>query len=482
MKTLMRRTLYALGGLLALLVLFHVVENWRGNRAWAAWQKEQEAEGYRFDRTSYVPPAVPDDENFAAIPRIAAAIQGTHPLLTLPANWPDWKADWREARHMDLEAYAAAFPGGDVPKGLGSYQKVLDEVGMAAARPGCRLAIDYAHFPDDLQVPNLSGFRAAGRMLQFRALAALRDGRNEAAFQDVTTLLRMANHFEREPILLCQLLHMALANLALQPIWEGMDAHAWTDPQLAELQEMLAKTDFLASLDRSWRLEQAGMSALWLQVAGEAPWAWTPYPNSSLDGSSRPGHVMAFLRHLAIPRGWILQNAVRGSRGIQEIVSDPLEIAAHRIDPRRQEAALMVHSKSGSNPYTFLVSDLGPALAAQNIRAARFQMDFAHAWIACELERYRRARHAFPEQLAEIGTHIPSDVIGGNPLHYRRTQDGGYVLYSLGWNGTDEGGQIGHGKDAIREGDWVWAIHGVPSSHLGVGARLAHRKLGSGPS
>jgi hypothetical protein len=390
MKTLLRRTLYSLGSLLILLGLFHAVENWRGNRAWAAWQREREAAGYRFDRASYFSPVIPDDQNFAAVPRIAAAIQGTQPLMALPANWPDQKADWREARHADLEAYGAAFPGGDVSKGLEPYQKVLDEIGKAAARPGCRRAIDYARFPDDLEVPSLSGFRAAGRVLQLRALVALREGRSEAAFQDVTTLLRMAGHFGREPILLCQLLHMALANLALQPIWEGIASHTWTNPQLVELKEMLAKTDFLASLGRSWRLEQAGMNALWFRVAGEAPWAWTPYPRSSLEGSSRPGRLTAFLRHLAIPRGWILQNAVRGSRGIQEIVSDPLELAAHRIDPQRQEAALKAHSKSGHSPYTFLVSDLGPALAAQNIRAARFQMDFAHARVACDLERYRR--------------------------------------------------------------------------------------------
>jgi len=42
---------------------------------------------------------------------------------------------------------------------------------------------------------------------------------------------------------------------------------------------------------------------------------------------------------------------------------------------------------------------------------------------------------------------LPHDVITGGKLHYRVTAGGGYVLYSVGWNETDEGGQ-----EAVRDG------------------------------
>jgi len=51
------------------------------------------------------------------------------------------------------------------------------------------------------------------------------------------------------------------------------------------------------------------------------------------------------------------------------------------------------------------------------------------------------------------------DVIGGKPLHYRRTDDGKFSLYSIGWNETDDGGQIGlteSGYTDTTKGDWVW--------------------------
>jgi hypothetical protein len=99
-------------------------------------------------------------------------------------------------------------------------------------------------------------------------------------------------------------------------------------------------------------------------------------------------------------------------------------------------------------------------LAAKNIRAARVQVGFDQAWIACALERHRLAAGGYPEELEALKATLPCDVITGLPLRYRRREDGGYVLYSLGWNGVDDGGEPGHGKEPLREGDWVWLIHG----------------------
>lgn len=467
MKTILRRMAIGLVGLVVLLVLFHLVENWRGSRAWAAWQKEQEAEGFNFDRASYAPPPIPDDENFAAAPRIAAAINGTESLIKPPENWPGSSAwRWSEGATADLEAYRAAFPKGDLKSGLEGYCVVLDDIEKAAQRPNCRLAFDYAHFPDS-GFPGLLGFRAAARVLQLRALLALREGRTDVAFRDVTTLLRMGNHFGTQPLLLCQLMRLALSSIAMQPLWEGLETHAWTEPQLASLQALLAKATFFDSLNHAWRFETVGMMTNVRQLAGKAPWIWASVPDfySYSEGTVPPRWTTHLVRRLAIPRGWILQGSVRSFRAFKETIFDPLDMSKHQIDPRRQDAALKAHSKPGHGPYSIFAVDMGPAMAAQNIRAARIQSSFAQAIIACDLERYHRAKKCYPERLADLGVAVPTDVIGGQPLHYRRIKEGGYVLYSVGWNGTDDGGKVGQGDDAIRDGDWVWTISGGPGLH-----------------
>ncbi len=66
--------------------------------------------------------------------------------------------------------------------------------------------------------------------------------------------------------------------------------------------------------------------------------------------------------------------------------------------------------------------------------------------IACALERYHLAHGEYPETLdalmPQFMEKMPHDIIGGQPLHYRRTDDGKFLLYSVGWNETDDGGQV----------------------------------------
>jgi hypothetical protein len=81
------------------------------------------------------------------------------------------------------------------------------------------------------------------------------------------------------------------------------------------------------------------------------------------------------------------------------------------------------------------------------------------AQIVCALQRYQLAHGEYPEMLDTLMPQfiekIPPDLIGGQPLHYRRTDDGRFVLYSVGWNETDDGGSPGTLAD-VKNGDWVW--------------------------
>ena len=94
------------------------------------------------------------------------------------------------------------------------------------------------------------------------------------------------------------------------------------------------------------------------------------------------------------------------------------------------------------------------------------------AGIACAVERFKLAKGKLFESLGELVPQfmekLPHDVITGQPLKYRRTEDGYYAIYSVGWNERDDGGVTGFKKgaadvpvkkgehDVPEEGDWVW--------------------------
>jgi hypothetical protein len=98
-------------------------------------------------------------------------------------------------------------------------------------------------------------------------------------------------------------------------------------------------------------------------------------------------------------------------------------------------------------------------------QAAHAQSEVDMAMLACALERYRLAHSEYPDDLQALvprfGTVLPHDVINGQPLKYRRTADGRFVLYSVGWNEKDDGGLVASAKghpdrQDILQGDWVW--------------------------
>jgi type II secretory pathway pseudopilin PulG len=112
---------------------------------------------------------------------------------------------------------------------------------------------------------------------------------------------------------------------------------------------------------------------------------------------------------------------------------------------------------SPSSPYTFLAAMALPNFMKAVQTLARNQTLANEAFLACGLERYRLAHGQYPETLEalvpQFAEKVPHDIVGGQPLRYSRTADGRFELYSLGWNGKDDGGAPGK---TTAEGDWVW--------------------------
>src|SRR5438876_1846813 len=60
-----------IGRLFALACVFFAEENWRGRHAWDSCRRQIEAKGVILDWQKFIPPAVPDDQNFAMTPFLA---------------------------------------------------------------------------------------------------------------------------------------------------------------------------------------------------------------------------------------------------------------------------------------------------------------------------------------------------------------------------------------------------------------------------
>ena len=122
-------------------------------------------------------------------------------------------------------------------------------------------------------------------------------------------------------------------------------------------------------------------------------------------------------------------------------------------------------------PYSMLGRMFLPGLANTPRKFALAQAAVNLARTAGALERHRLAHGKYPETLDPLAPQfiakVPHDPIGGQPLHYRPTDDGQFILYSVGWNEKDNGGIVSltkggsvdvdkRGSVDVDSGDWVW--------------------------
>jgi hypothetical protein len=81
------------------------------------------------------------------------------------------------------------------------------------------------------------------------------------------------------------------------------------------------------------------------------------------------------------------------------------------------------------------------------------------------VERFRRARGAWPKTLAELTPKllkaVPLDPYDGKPLRYKAVPDG-VIVYSIGPDRVDNGGKIDRAKPTVAGTDIGYQLWDVP--------------------
>jgi hypothetical protein len=252
---------------------------------------------------------------------------------------------------------------------------------------------------------------------------------------------------------------MAIANMALQPIWEGLAEHKWSDEQLVALDAELAKMDFLADYEFAMR--------------GERAFAIASFENQRRTRESISGFVtvqgnseLVTNKLTLMPSAYFDQNELTFARMHQQWILPLVDTNSRTVSPaalEHAEKSVQAGLKHYS-PYNVQALMLFPAIGSAVKKFAAIQASIDLARVACALERYRLANGVYPETLDALAPQfigkLPHDIINGQPLHYRRTDDGKFVLYSVGWNETDDGGTVVFLKGGVTvdrdKGDWVW--------------------------
>lgn len=442
--------------------------------AWRRYKADLEARGERLDWRAWIPGPMPaDDENFAATPVLAAiavkdktdsVVWGRFQALAIHSSLGR-VGDFERGERGNLATIqseirqqygSSALPppplrnsAEDILNSLKPVESELNELRAAATRPYARLKLN---FPDPVSqdVPSFVVLRELSQLFELACVAELQLDRTDAAAMDLRVVCRLADTANSSSTLVGAMIRSAILYLAIQPFWEGWVTGKWSDQQLEDFQTLFLKLDLLSSYDAAIRCERAHFNSMLENLPPQQVAAYFP----AFDD------WRSFVAAIDLRFGnYAQRNLLTYNRIINDLVIANHSVADQRVFVDRWEVnCLRLEREVGrATIFNSLAAIAIPnyVRAVQNV--ARNQTFLNMAAIVCALERYHRANGEYPPSLdallPQYAKTLPHDLITGRPLVYRRTDDGRFLLYSLGWNKTDDGGKPGVKPEA---GDWIW--------------------------
>jgi hypothetical protein len=325
------------------------------------------------------------------------------------AKWPDRGAALGPVMDKAITAYLTA------------NQECLTLLHEAAGIEHCRYDPDYTQITSPL-----SEYRYCGQLLNVVAIYHASQGDAQAAAGCLKDGLRLSDSLQKQPALISYLVRIALVAIDLGGLERSLSLTTFTDAQLQELRETLLRTSSTLDLTRVMITERCFM----IEACR----------NPSVLGSSVQGPPI---------------HMFPGFRGTW--LSDTLDFMGDYIEasrqPPRQRVARFQEIENQVHQLSFwhvMTKTLMPALTrvAQLDLRARAHLDLAQTALA--VERYRLATGKLPQQLEDLVpqylAQVPTDPFDGNPIRYRPGPPG-YLLYSVGEDGRDNGGRERDDKD-----------------------------------
>jgi len=458
-----------IAGLIGMVVAFFEVELMRGRGAWRDYEREALGRGVRLKFSDYIPPPIPDAENFASTPIFDAIFQASDAGQT-PVNpftfvqyvsEPKLSDLWSQ-RQTDLSVWrqflvkekvlpkAGENEAADVLLALQRFDPLLLELREAGKRPHCRFPVHWEKL-FNASLPHLGTLQTAADRFALRLSAHLSLGDSPAAYQDFHDGLRLATATREEPSIISGLVRLSIEAKMLNCVWDGLGKRQWAAPELQQIEADLSGLDWLSDYVFSMNCQRGSSNEIMDTIIRD-PSAY----------SQTLGNLSGMERYVRVyPTGWIYQSKLRNNRFLDELIAR-MEPGQHRFFGQRpvpSSAANLVSVPQRIHYLLFFFMS-GPleSIETKYLQGATMTDE---ARIACALECFRQKKGAYPESLAELApefiAELPAEVVNGEPYRYRRTKDGLFLLYSVGTDLRDDGGVVNPALRPYKQADWIWS-------------------------
>jgi hypothetical protein len=410
----MKRILTWIGALLALAIVGNTMMAWRVSSQQNARLAAIRAAGLPASIAELRPAPVPDSLNAAAV--IEAATPAINAFGASHVNFLDrtplGKAYGAINDHQlpTVEQAAAMRAILDQHAALGAALTQAAACNVWASRAD--FTLDHTQFLAT-GINGIQTIRGAGRYAAWQIAMLAREGKTDDAVRRGVDLLKLARLHESNPTLVSYLVTIAVRGVATHAVNQALRSGPVSTEVRAALDAELARADDPQSFIKALVTERA--------VALEAMGPMN---------SQVPPLVVAWL-------GWPVKQQYMGAYDLLDVV------IVEAQQPWQQFRRATVSGNLNSAPRGTLGELLWPGLRAGVEARTRDLAQIRALRILNSLQRFGEAQGREASGLAELG--LPGEAIvdpySGQPILLKRT-GGGWIVYSVGQNGRDDGGTL----------------------------------------
>ena len=313
----------------------------------------------------------------------------------------------------------------------------------------------------------LQDIRRIAQELSVAAMVSLHQGRKEEALENIRAILAMERVFENVPNITCQLSRSWILNLSFSLSWEALQFPDWTEDELGQLQRDWESVDLLKQLEPSIAMERANIEREFRKIH-EGP--LSEPVEECICGA-------CFAKPKELPSLWLWKWiwSYDEEMEILRFYENQLQLVRANAP---QSAFIEDSTLTKYDGTRRLVSFLTPLIQNFCSKQLRTQTQIEMAITAISLTRFHLAEGRYPETLRELTSKYmkrePVDFCDGKALRYQRIEGGTFLLYSVGSNGLDDGGNMrmrGPFSEFRDRLDMVW-----PKSQADTEVQLEEKK------
>ena len=382
--------------------------------------------------------------------------------LSRRGNDDGWTNAWEQLAH-DLEIKR---------QGVLGLQDALDS-------PVLFFDLDYSQGFATL-LPHLVRLKQAEILTASATIGALHDGNYSQALTNLQMSVTLIQHYQTEPLLISHLVKIAMAQIAIGATWEMLQTDHWTDAQLAEMQSQWQGMDLFGPVEGAFAMERAlgadTFKTMRKSYAGlESVTGGMPGSTSAGAGTGSgffedPGEALKNL-YDRYPRYWTWKSSWSYEEELcnVQMLQDALEmfrkvkttgafVPAENEFRRQETNVIQLHAHAQAH---FIVPlDSEDLVRNSTTKFADAEVARRMLVVAIALKRHQLRHGNYPAELSTLApdllARVPIDLMDGKPLRYRLQSNGTYLLYSVGEDGVDDGGDPASTEPAtVRNIHWL---------------------------